>query len=132
MPENVIHVTGFGVFRGFTKKNPSWEAVSQLPNHIIYNEQTISIVKHEVPVTYADVDKKVQEIWSSKPKVSLFSHEIFENQITMNLNLISELFIIESFSLSFTVVLMEMLIKFALNEMHSMGIFVRLIFKANA
>lgn len=71
LPENVIHVTGFGVFRGFTETNPSWEAVSQLPNHIIHNDQAIPIVKHEVSVTYAEVDKKVQEIWSSKPKVSL-------------------------------------------------------------
>lgn len=70
LPENVIHVTGFGVFRGFTKKNPSWETVSQLPNHIVHNGQMIPIVKHEVPVNYADVDRKIQEIWSTKPKVS--------------------------------------------------------------
>lgn len=70
LPENVIHVTGFGVFRGFAKTNPSWETVSQLPNHIVHNGQMIPIVKHEVPVTYADVDRKVQEIWSAKPKVS--------------------------------------------------------------
>lgn len=70
LPENVIHVTGFGVFRGFTTANPSWEAVSQLPGHIMHNDQTIPIVKHEVPVSYDIVDEKIQEIWSRKPKVS--------------------------------------------------------------
>lgn len=77
--ENAIHVTGFGVFRGFTKANPSWETVSKLPDHIVHNGQTIAIVKHEVPVTYADVDKKVQEIWSTKPKVS-FTVKFITNQ----------------------------------------------------
>lgn len=69
LPENVIHVTGFGVFRGFTQSNPSWEAVSLLPEYIESNQQRIKIVKHEVPVTYNAVDEKVQEIWSSNPKV---------------------------------------------------------------
>lgn len=69
LPENVIHVTGFGPFRNFTESNPSWEAVSKLPDHIVHLGQSIPIVKHEVPVTYAAVDQKVQEIWSSKPKV---------------------------------------------------------------
>lgn len=88
LPENVIHVTGFGVFRGFTETNPSWEAVSQLPNHIIHNDQAIPIVKHEVSVTYAEVDKKVQEIWSSKPKVSLnvLWSMIYCKSIAPNLN----------------------------------------------
>lgn len=70
LPENVIHVTGFGVFRGFSKSNPSWEAVSKLPDQIVHNNHTIPIVKHEVPVEYTAVDEKVQHIWSSKPKVS--------------------------------------------------------------
>lgn len=69
-PENVIHVTGFGPFRGFTESNPSWTAVSQLPDHIVHNGQQIPIIKHEIPVTYAAVDKKVKEIWASKPKAS--------------------------------------------------------------
>lgn len=71
VPENSIHVTGFGPFRNFTKSNPSWEAVSLLPNNIVHSGQSILIVKHEVPVTYAAVDQKVHEIWSSKPKVSI-------------------------------------------------------------
>ena len=71
IPENVIHVTGFGVFRGFTSTNPSWEAVNQLPDHITHNGETIPIVKHQVPVTYDAVDKKISEIWLKKPKVSL-------------------------------------------------------------
>lgn len=70
--ENSIHVTGFGVFRGFTSSNPSWEAVKQLTDHIIHNGQTIPIVKHEVSVTYEAVDKKIHEIWSKKPKVNAF------------------------------------------------------------
>lgn len=70
-PENVIHVSGFGVFRGFTETNPSWEAVSRLPDQIVHNDQSILIVKHKIPVTYAAVDKKIHEIWSSKPKVRL-------------------------------------------------------------
>lgn len=68
--ENAIHVTGFGVFRNFTVSNPSWEAVKQLTDHIVHNGQTIPIVKHEVPVTYEAVDKKIHEIWSKKPRVS--------------------------------------------------------------
>lgn len=67
--ENVIHVTGFGVFRGFTEKNPSWEAVSRLPDTIDINNKQFAIVKHEVPVTYADVDAKIQDIWEQTPKV---------------------------------------------------------------
>lgn len=76
-PENVIHVTGFGVFRNFTSTNPSWEAVSQLPDHIIHNGQMIPIVKHQVPVTYDGVDRKIHEIWSKKPKVSIIFHLVF-------------------------------------------------------
>lgn len=79
-PENLIHVTGFGPFRGFTKSNPSWEAVSLLPDYIIHNGQQISIVKHEIPVTYKAVDQKIKEIWASKPKVS---HSICETQLSI-------------------------------------------------
>ncbi|XP_031616922.1 uncharacterized protein LOC116336877 isoform X2 [Contarinia nasturtii] len=68
-PENVIHVTGFGPFRGFTESNPSWLAVSALPDNILHNNELIPIVKHEIPVTYAAVDQKVKEIWASKPKL---------------------------------------------------------------
>lgn len=71
LPENVIHVTGFGVFRGFTQSNPSWDAVSILPDHLELNGKRYDIVKHNVPVTYTAVDNKVQEIWSKNPKVCL-------------------------------------------------------------
>lgn len=67
--ENVIHVTGFGVFRGFTDTNPSWEAVSRLPEAVEINHKRFPIVKHEVPVTYADVNEKIKDIWTQKPKV---------------------------------------------------------------
>lgn len=70
LPEDVIHVTGFGPFRGFTKSNPSWEAVSLLPEYIEYKGQHIAILKHEIPVTYVAVDQKIKEIWTSKPRVS--------------------------------------------------------------
>lgn len=70
LPENVIHVSGFGPFRGFTTSNPSWEAVSILPDYIVHNGEKIPIVKHYIPVTYTAVDQKIHEIWSSNPKVS--------------------------------------------------------------
>lgn len=74
LPESTIHVTGFDVFRGFTKSNPSWEAVSLLPDQFELDQQLIKIVKHQVPVTYAAVDKKLAEIWASNPKVWKFSN----------------------------------------------------------
>lgn len=70
---NVIQVTGFGPFRGFTEKNPSWEAVSRLPNHIEYNKQKLIVQKHNVAVTYEAVDAIVPKLWETKPLVS-FRH----------------------------------------------------------
>lgn len=69
LTENVIHVTGFDVFRGFTKANPSWDAVSQLPDFVDFNGKRFSIVKHRVPVTYSAVDDKIKEIWINQPMV---------------------------------------------------------------
>lgn len=68
-PENVIHISGFGPFRGFQQSNPSWKAVSLLPNYIELDGKRLQIVKHEVPVTYEAVDGKVREIWATNPKV---------------------------------------------------------------
>lgn len=119
-PENVIHVTGFGPFRGFTKSNPSWEAVSILPDHIVHNDQVIPIVKHEVPVTYAAVDEKVKELWSYNPKVILIS-KIFSGKFKL------KHVMIDFCSLLFIAVSITKQIKFAWNEMHSMGISVNLI-----
>lgn len=73
--DNVIHVTGFGVFRGFADTNPSWEAVSRLPEAVEINNKRFAIVKHEVPVTYADVNEKIKDIWTQKPKVKQSSYE---------------------------------------------------------
>lgn len=124
IPENAIHVTGFGVFRGFTSKNPSWEAVSQLPDHIEHNGQTIPIVKHQVPVTYEAVDKKVHEIWSTKPKVSTIIFVSFPL-------LFSFLNFHSYFSLWCIVVLIKMWIKFVWNETHLMENSIKPILQIN-
>lgn len=68
---NVIHVTGFGPFRGFTDKNPSWEAVSRLPDHIEHNDMKLTVKKHNVAVTYDAVDEIVPKLWQTKPLVSV-------------------------------------------------------------
>lgn len=128
-PENSIHVTGFGVFRGFTSTNPSWEAVKQLPDHIVHNGGTISIVKHQVSVTYEAVDKKIHEIWSKKPKVS-GSHS-FKNHL---LPFFPEFYhgsSISYFSSLYTVALIETRIKFVWSEMHSMENSIKLILQIN-
>lgn len=83
-PQNVIHITGFGVFRGFTQTNPSWEAVLRLPDHIEFNKQRIKIVKHEVPVTYNAVNEKVQQIWATNPKVCFIYILLFHLFISIN------------------------------------------------
>lgn len=67
---NVIHVTGFGPFRGFTEKNPSWEVVSCLPDYIEHNKRKIILEKHNVAVTYEAVDAIVPKLWQTKPLVS--------------------------------------------------------------
>lgn len=72
--KNIVHVTGFGPFSGFEVKNPSWEAASQLPSVIKVKEEKYRIVKHNVPVTYKDVDEIVAKLWSDKPAVSISSH----------------------------------------------------------
>lgn len=69
-PLRSIHVTGFDVFDGFEELNPSWAAVTLLPDRITFNDETFSISKHKVPVTYCDVDTKVDELWKDKPVVS--------------------------------------------------------------
>lgn len=62
---DLIIVTGFGGFQG-VEKNPSWEAVLELPgkfeNHIIE--------KYHVPVIYEEVDEIVKKIWKKNPYVS--------------------------------------------------------------
>lgn len=65
-----IHVTGFGPFRGFTEMNPSWEAVSRLPDEICVNHVNYTIKKHNVSVTYESVNDIVPKLWASKPAVS--------------------------------------------------------------
>lgn len=69
---NLIHITGFGAFRGFSEVNPSWEAVSRLPDHIEYNEKELTVVKHKVAVTYDAVDSIVPKLWQTRPLVSVF------------------------------------------------------------
>lgn len=67
---NVIHVTGFGPFRQFEAGNPSWDAVSRLPDFIEHNDRKLTIEKHKVPVTYEAVDEIVPKLWKTKPLVS--------------------------------------------------------------
>lgn len=69
LSNDIIHVTGFGRFRGFTETNPSWEAVSLLPIEIEFNDKKFIIEKHEVAVTYEAVDKIVPALWAQNPKV---------------------------------------------------------------
>lgn len=66
---NVIHVTGFGPFRGFHITNPSWEAVSLLPDEIEYDKNTFRIKKHRVSVEYDAVNDVVPTLWSDNPTV---------------------------------------------------------------
>lgn len=68
---NLIHVTGFGPFRGFAEKNPSWEAVSGLPDFIEHTEMKLPIVKHNVAVTYDAVNEIIPKLWQTKPLVSM-------------------------------------------------------------
>lgn len=67
----IIQVTGFDVFNGFETSNPSWAAVSLLPDTIQLNGQSFSIQKHKVPVTYSAVDAKIDELWTNRPVVSV-------------------------------------------------------------
>lgn len=66
----LIHVTGFGEFSGFEKVNPSWEAVSLLPDSLDVNGTSYAIQKHRVPVAYNEVDAKVPTLWKDNPAVS--------------------------------------------------------------
>lgn len=76
---NVICVTGFGPFRGFTEKNPSWEAVLRLPDYIEYNEKKLTIEKYNIAVTYEAVDEVVPKLWQKKPLVSMCKHQSITN-----------------------------------------------------
>lgn len=77
--EKFIHVTGFGPFRGFTDTNPSWEAVSLLPDEICVNNVKYTIKKHNVLVTYGAVNDIVPKLWASKPTVSRNESFLVEN-----------------------------------------------------
>lgn len=70
--EKFIHVTGFGPFRGFTDLNPSWEAVSRLPDQIYVNNVKYMIKKHNVSVTYEAVNDMVPKLWATNPTVSWY------------------------------------------------------------
>lgn len=66
---NIIHVTGFGPFRGFLVSNPSWEAVSLLPDKITCNDKPFLLKKHQVSVEYDAVNELVPKFWSDNPTV---------------------------------------------------------------
>lgn len=80
MDSETVVVTGFGPFRGH-KINASWEAVRFLP---LASGKKYRIVVREIPVTYADVDRSVSELWRQfSPKVNkmLFYYPV---QLTRN------------------------------------------------
>ena len=55
-----IVVTGFGIFRDYTF-NPSWEAVSGLPD--VWNEEKHTLYCEQIPVEYDFVLQKVPSKW---------------------------------------------------------------------
>lgn len=66
---NLIVVTGFGPFKGYEQKNPSWEAVKLLPDTVKLEEIEYNIQKFNVPVEFTEVDKIVNDIWPLEPLV---------------------------------------------------------------
>lgn len=79
----VIHVTGFGPFRGFTEKNPSWEAVSRLPDAIEHSNEILIIEKHNVAVTYEAVNEIVPKLWQTKPLVSVCRRQHYNRRLSV-------------------------------------------------
>lgn len=69
--ENIIYVTGFGPFKGHEEKNASWEAVKLLPDSLEVSDKVFVLRKEEISVTYEEVNRKVPEIWETKPKVRI-------------------------------------------------------------
>lgn len=67
--EILIYITGFGLFSGHEQINASWAAVKLLPSDIKFGTFHCRIKIIEVPVTYSDVDKAVENIWKENPKV---------------------------------------------------------------
>jgi pyrrolidone-carboxylate peptidase len=64
--ENLIVVTGYGKFENH-EVNASGEAVKLLPDEIKVGVKSYPIKKLEVQVSYEDVDKAIETVWSMKP-----------------------------------------------------------------
>lgn len=64
--DNLIIVTGYGQFSGH-EINASEEAVKLLPRELKVGSKSFQIRVILVSVEYEDVDKKVEEIWRTKP-----------------------------------------------------------------
>ncbi|XP_053692612.1 pyroglutamyl-peptidase 1-like [Sabethes cyaneus] len=62
-----IVVTGFGLFAGYTDRNPSWEAVKLLPDMYEFKYVQYRIDKLLVPVEFDAVDEVVPQIWKGEP-----------------------------------------------------------------
>lgn len=68
--KRLIYVTGFGLFGPHVQVNASWEAVRLLPSTIKLQDGEVCRIKvREIPVTYGDVDKAVDDIWAEDPAV---------------------------------------------------------------
>lgn len=61
-PRRNVVVTGFGLFRDH-ELNPSWEAIKD--GQLKINRPNINIITRQIPVIYQEVDKAVEELWTS-------------------------------------------------------------------
>lgn len=58
---NVV-ITGFGLFREH-KANPSWDAIAS--DELKIDRPSIKIIKKQVDVIYAEVDRVVEDLWKT-------------------------------------------------------------------
>lgn len=73
---DTVVITGFGLFRDH-QLNPSWEAIKE--GQLVIDRE-INVVTKQIPVSYQEVDKVVEELWTQhRPMlmihVGLAAHE---------------------------------------------------------